>query len=117
MQIEQEINNTPATNTNSQNLWQMPSAINLDYSGLRHSSRTKVLKHWDNVYSHTTQVDQDYPLHSASKRCFKSALALFSSICSVGYGLPSIAHSLQEKATVTSTCQKLTLLKAIDSYH
>ncbi len=52
-----------------------------------------------------------------SKQCFKSALVLFSAICSVGYRLPSIAHSLQEKVTVTSTCQKSTLLKAIDSYH
>ncbi len=69
------------------------------------------------MYSHTTQANQGHPLHSASKGCFKSALVLFSSICSVGYGLPSIAHSLQEKVTVTSTCQKSTLLKAIDSYH
>ena len=38
LQIEQEINFTPAMNTNSQNLWQMPSAINLDSSGLRCSS-------------------------------------------------------------------------------
>jgi hypothetical protein len=104
VQIEQEINYTPATNTNSQNLWQMSSAINPDSSGLHHSSRTEVLKHWDKVYSHTTQVDQDYPLPSASKGCFKSALVLFSSNCSIGYRLPSIAHSLQEKVTVTSTC-------------
>jgi hypothetical protein len=38
VQNEQEINYTPATNNNSQNLWQMPSAINLDSSGLRCSS-------------------------------------------------------------------------------
>jgi hypothetical protein len=38
VQIEQEIKYTPATNTNSQNLLQMQSAINLDYSGLRRSS-------------------------------------------------------------------------------
>ncbi len=44
VQIEQEINYTPATNTNSQNVWQMPSAIDLDSSGLRCSSQTKVLK-------------------------------------------------------------------------
>ncbi len=95
----------------------MPSAINLDSSGLCCSSQTKVLKHRDKVYSHTTQVDQGYPLHSTSKRCFKSAVALFSSICSVGYGLPSIAHSLQEKVTVTSTCQNSTFSKTINSYH
>jgi hypothetical protein len=69
------------------------------------------------VYSHSTQVGQGSPLHSASKQCFKSALVLFSSICSVGYGLPSIAHSLQEKVTVTSTTSKLAFLKAINSYH
>jgi hypothetical protein len=38
VQIEQEINSTPTRNINSQNLWQMPSAINLDSSGLRRSS-------------------------------------------------------------------------------
>jgi hypothetical protein len=112
VQIEQEINYTPATNTNSQNLWQIPSAINLDSSGLRCSSQTKVLKHWDKVYLHTTQVDQDYPLRSSSKQFFKSVLVLFSSICSVGYGLPSIAHSLQGKVTVTSTCQKIDPLES-----
>ena len=35
---EQEIISTSARNTNSQNLWKMPSAINLDSSGLRCSS-------------------------------------------------------------------------------
>jgi hypothetical protein len=74
VQIEQEINYTPATNTNSQNLWQMPSAINLGSSGLCPSSRTEVLKRWDKVYSYTTQVDQDYPLHSASKMMFQICL-------------------------------------------
>ena len=42
---------------------------------------------------------------------------LLSSICSVGYGLPSIAHSLQEKVTVTSTIPQSAFSKAIDSYH
>ncbi len=69
------------------------------------------------MYSHTTQVKQDSSLRSASKQCFKYALVLFSSICSVEYGLPSIAHSLQEKVTVTSTIPQSTFLKAIDSYH
>ncbi len=117
VKIEQEINSTPATNTNSQNLWQMPSAINLDSSSLHCSSRTEVLKHRDKVYSHTTQANQASPLRTASKQCFKSALVLFSSICSAGYGLPSIAHSLQTKVTITSTCQRSTLSKATDSYH
>ncbi len=125
---EQEMVSTSASNTNSHNLWQMPSAINLDSSGLRHSFQTEVLKHRDKVYSHTTQVDQDSPLRSARKRCFKSALVLFSSICSVGYGLPSsicsvgyglpsIAQSLQKKVTVTSTTPQSAFSKAIDSYH
>ena len=105
---EQEIISTSASNTNSHNSWQMPSAIDLDSSGLRRSSRTAVLKRRDKVYSHTTQVNQSSSLRSATKRCFKSALVLFSSICSVGYGLPSsicsvgygltsIAQYLQEK--------------------
>jgi hypothetical protein len=38
VQNEQEIISTSASNTNSHNLWQMPSAINLDSSGLRPSS-------------------------------------------------------------------------------
>jgi hypothetical protein len=72
----------------------MPSAIYLDSSDPGCSSRVEVLKRQDKVYSHTTQVGQDSSLRSASKQCFKSALVLFSSICSVEYGLPSIAHSL-----------------------
>jgi len=114
---EQEIISTSASNTNSHNSWQMPSAIDLDSSGLRRSSRTEVLKRRDKVYSHTTQVNQSSSLRSATKRCFKSALVLFSSICSAGYGLPSIAQSLQEKVTVTSSTPQSALSKAVDSYH
>jgi hypothetical protein len=112
---EQEIISTSASNTNSHTSWQMPSAINLDSSGLRRSSRAEVLKRRDKVYSHTTQVDQDSLLRSATKRCFKSALVLFSSICSVEYGLTSIAQSLQEKVTVTSQLPQSAFSKAIDS--
>jgi hypothetical protein len=117
VQNEQEIISTSVTNTNSQNLWQIPSAINLNSSGLRCSSRAEVLKCRDKVYSHTIQVGQDSSLQSASKQCFKSALVLFSSICSVGYRLPSIAHSLQEKVTVTSSNPQSAFSKAINSYH
>ncbi len=117
MQIEKDINYTPATDISSQNMWQMPSAINLDSSGLRCSSQTEVLRCRDKVYSHTTQVYQASSLHSASTRYFKSALVLFSSNCSVGHGLPSIAHSLQKKVTGTSPTQKSTFSKAIDSFH
>jgi hypothetical protein len=38
VQFENEINYTPATNISSQNMWRMPSAINLDSSGLPHST-------------------------------------------------------------------------------
>jgi hypothetical protein len=122
---EQEIVSKPASITNSHNSWQMPSAINLDSSGLRCSSRTEILKRRDKVYSHTTQVYQDSPLRLASKRFFKSALVLFSSICSVGYGLtssicsvdglPSLAHSLQVKGS--STTPNSVFSKAIYSFH
>ncbi len=111
MKIEKEINYTPATNTSSQNMWQMPPAINLDSSGLRRSSQTEVLKQRDKVYSHTTQAHQASPLHVSNLPW------CFSSICSVGNGVPSIAHSLQEKVTVTSLTQNSTFSKAIDSYH
>jgi hypothetical protein len=53
-------------------------------------------------------------LHSESLQSFKSVLVLFSTICSFGYGLSCMAHSLQEKVIVTSTS---TFLNAIDSYH
>ncbi len=38
VQIDKEINYTPATNISCQNMWQMPPAINLDSSGLPCSS-------------------------------------------------------------------------------
>ncbi len=92
----------------------MPTPINLDSSGLRCSSRTEVMKRHDKVYSHTrTLTNQTAHLRLASPpRSFKSALVLFSTICSFGYGLSCMAHSLQEKVTVTST-----FLKAINNYH
>jgi hypothetical protein len=57
---------------------------------------------------------QTMHLHLASPQSFKSALVLLSTICSFGYGLSCMAHSLQEKVTVTSTS---TFLNAINSYH
>jgi hypothetical protein len=100
----------------------MPTPINLDSSGLCHSSRTEVLGRRGLVYSTTTLMDQDESLtspqtahlRSSSQQCFKSALVLFSTICSFGYKLSCMAHSLQEKVTVTSTS---TFLNAINSYH
>jgi hypothetical protein len=100
-------------NDNSQ-IWQMPTPIDLDSSGLRCSSRTEVMKRCDKVYSNTmTLKNQTAHLHLASPpRSFKSALVLFSTICSFGYGLSCMAHSLQEKVTLTSTFSK-----GINSYH
>ena len=100
----------------------MPTPINLDSSGLRCSSRTEVLSRRGLVYSNTTLMDHDESLtspqtahlRSASQRNFKSALVLFSTICSFGYGLSCMAHSLQEKGTVISTS---TFSNAINSYH
>jgi hypothetical protein len=113
--VEIEINPPQATNTNSQNMWQMPQSVNLDTSGLRRSSRTEVLNRRDKVYSNMATLS-NAPLQSASKRCFKSALVIFTSICTIGNGLKSIAHSLQEEVTVTSTT-KSAFSNAMDSYH
>jgi hypothetical protein len=112
--IEQEINHPIATPNDNSQIWQMPTPINLDSSGLHHSSRIEVMKRHDKVYSNTmTLTNQTAHLPSASPpRSFKSALVLFFTICSFGYGLSCIAHSLQEKITVISTFPK-----AIDSYH
>jgi hypothetical protein len=41
---------------------------------------------------------------------------IFASICTVGDGLKSIAHSLQEEVTITSTT-KSAFSNAMDSYH
>jgi len=102
----------------------MPPPINLETSGLRCSSRTEVLARRGLVYSNTTLTNQDkgmtkpQPAHLrlASQRSshLKSALVLFSTNCSFGYGLSCMAHSLQEKVSTTSTS---TFSNAIDSYH
>jgi hypothetical protein len=113
--VEIEINPPQATNTNSQNMWQMPQSINLDTSGLRHSSRTEVLGRRVKMYS-TMATLSHAPLQLASKRCFKSALVIFASICTIGDGLKSIAHSLQEEVTVTLTT-KSAFSNAMDNYH
>jgi len=122
--IDTEINNPTAISDSPDNQWHMPSPINLETSGLRRSSRTEVLARRGLVYSNMTLTDQDegmtkpQPTHlrSASQRSshLKSALVLFSTICSFGYGLSCMAHSLQEKVSTTSTS---TFLNAIDSYH
>ncbi len=103
----------------------MPTPIYLDSSGLHCSSGTEVLNRHGKLYSNmATLMNQDAHLCSASPQTthlrpasslsFKSALVLFSTICSFGYGLSCMAHSLQEKVTVTS---KSTFSNAINSYH
>jgi hypothetical protein len=97
--IENEINNPIAASNSTHNLWHMPPPINLDSSGLRRSSRTEVIKRRGKVYSNTTTLmNQEAHLRLASPGSFKSALVLFSTICSFGYGLSCMAHSLQKKS-------------------
>ena len=99
--IDEEINNPTAASDSSKNQWHMPTPINLDSSGLRCSSRTEVLSRRGLVYSNTTLMDHDEGLtspqtahlRSASQQSFKSALVLFSTIYSFGYGLSCMAHS------------------------
>jgi len=113
--VEIEINPLQATNTNSQNMWHMPQSVNLDTSGLRRSSRTEILDRHGQVYSNMTTLSHA-PLQLASKQFFKSALVIYASICTVGNGLKSIAHSLQEEVTITSKL-KSAFSNAMDSYH
>jgi len=122
--IDIEINNPTATSDSPNNQWHMPSPIHLETSGLHCLSRTEVLARRGLVYSNTTLTNQDegmtkpQPAHlcSASQQSshLKSVLVLFSTICSFGYGLSCMAHSLQEKVSTTSTS---TFSNAIDSYH
>ena len=50
---------TEINRVSAQDVWQMPTPINLDSSGLRWSSRTLVLNRRDKIYSHTTQMIQE----------------------------------------------------------
>ncbi len=113
--VKIEINPLQATNTNSQNMWHMPQSVNLDSSGLRHSSGTEILDRRGQVYSNMTTLSNT-PLQLASNRCFKSALVIFASICTVGNVFKRIAHSLQEEDTKTLTT-KSAFSNAMDSYH
>ncbi len=87
--IDEEINNPTAVSDSSQNLWHMPTPINLDSSGLRCYSRTEVLSRCGKVYSNkTTLMDHDKcptshqitHLHLASPQRFSSARVPFSTI-------------------------------------
>jgi hypothetical protein len=88
--------------------WQMPDNINLDSSGLRHSTRRAVLGWREQVYSHST-----ISLKAQIKQSLKIAcLVLFSSFCSVGSGLTCWVHSHQVLVQRSSR-----LTHAIESYH
>jgi hypothetical protein len=98
--IEQEINHpiTPA-NEYSQ-IWQMPSTINLNSSGLSHA---------------TTMTNQNAHLRSASPQSFSSVRVPFSTIRSnLSSGLNNWVKSLAVKVQVSSTlkvsCHVFTLL-------
>ncbi len=52
-------NDTEINHKSTQNIWQMPTPINLDSSGLHCSSRTLVLNRHNEVYSHVTQMIQE----------------------------------------------------------
>ncbi len=54
--IGNEINDPIAASNSSQNLWHMPTPINLDSSGLHCFSRTEVLNRRGKVYSNTTTL-------------------------------------------------------------
>ncbi len=85
--IDEEINYPIAVSNSSQ-----PTPINLDFSGLRCSSRTEVLSRRGLVYSDTTLMDHDECLTSpqtahlrlASQQSFSSVHVLFSTICPFG---------------------------------
>jgi hypothetical protein len=65
--INEEINHSIAASDSSKNQWQMPTPINLYFSGLSHA---------------TTMTNQEAHLHLASPQSFSSAREPFSTICS-----------------------------------
>jgi hypothetical protein len=87
--IEQEINHPIASANDYSKIWQMPTTINLNSSGLSHV---------------TTMTNQNAHLHLASPQSFSSALIPFSTICSnLSSGLISWVQSLAVKVQVSST--------------
>jgi hypothetical protein len=87
--IDEEINHSIAASDSSKNQWQMPTPINLDFSGLSHA---------------TTMTNQEAHLHSASPQSFSSAREPFSTNCSAQYRLSSsMVQSLAVKVQVSST--------------
>jgi hypothetical protein len=87
--IEQEINHPIAPANDYSQIWQMPTTIYLNSSGLSHA---------------TTMMNQNAHLRLASPQSFSSAHVLFSTICSnLCSGLISWVQSLAEKVQVSST--------------
>ncbi len=61
-------NDTEINRNSAQDVWQMPTAINLDSNGLRQSSRTLVLNRQDMIYSHATRMIQETMLPAGLAR-------------------------------------------------
>jgi hypothetical protein len=97
--IEQEINHHPIApaNDDSQNKWQMPTTINLNFSGLSHV--TTMTNQNAHLCSASPQIVH---LHSASPQSFTSARVPSSTICPFG-GLLCMVQSLAVKVPVTSS--------------
>jgi hypothetical protein len=83
----------------------MPDIINLDSSGIQHSTQSIDLGWQDKVYSHSTTS-----LKKLKRSSTKACLILFSSFCAIGAGLTCWIHSHQVLAQSSSR-----LTNAIDS--
>jgi hypothetical protein len=87
--------------------WQMPERINLDSSGLWHSSRTAVLSRRDKVYSHSTTS-----IKKLKQSSIHACLVLFSLFGAIGSGLGCGINSGQVVAASLSILSNI-----LDSYH
>jgi hypothetical protein len=74
--IEQEINHPIAPANNNSQIWQMPTTINVDSSGLSHA--TTMTNQNAHLHSASSQIVH---LHSAIPQSFTSAHLPFSTIC------------------------------------
>jgi hypothetical protein len=87
--IKQEINHPIAPANDNSQIWQMPTTINLNSSGLSHA---------------TTMTNQNAHLRSTSPQSFSSACVPFSTIHSnLNSGLTSWVQSFAVKVQVSST--------------
>jgi hypothetical protein len=89
---------SPDLSTTQPDEWRMPDNINLDSSGLRHSTCSAVLGRREQVYSHSTIILKAQIKQSSKIAC----LVLFSSFCSIGSGLTCWVHSHQVLAQSSS---------------